>query len=65
MDGSVQVFDRNGVRTARHSIGEGSMPSNCCFGLANPSVLYVTAAGIEQVLALQTDVLGAPLYEAA
>ena len=65
MDGSVQVFDRNGVRTARHPIGEGSMPSNCCFGLSDPSVLYVTAAGTEQVLALQTDVQGAPLYEAA
>jgi hypothetical protein len=31
----------------------------------DPSVLYVTAAGTEQVLALQTDVQGAPLYEAA
>ena len=61
MDGSVQVFDRNGDRTARHLIGAGSMPSNCCFGLVDPTVLYVTAAGTEQVLALQTGAHGASL----
>jgi len=63
-DGSVQVFDRHGTLTARHPIGEGSMPSNCCFGLADPSVLYVTAAGAGRVLALRTGVTGAPLYKA-
>jgi gluconolactonase len=61
-DGSIQVFDRNGTFTARHPVGAGSMPSNCCFGLVDPSVLYVTAAGTEQVLRYSTDVTGAALY---
>jgi gluconolactonase len=63
-DGSVQVFDRNGKLTARHSLGPESMPSNCCFGITDPSALYVTAAGTEQVLRLETTTTGAALYPA-
>ena len=60
-DGSIQVFDRNGGLTLRQPIGHGSMPTNCCFDLVDPSVLHVTAGGTEQLLRLHTDVRGAPL----
>lgn len=63
-DGSVQVFDRNGTFTARHPLGEGSMPTNCCFGLADPTVLYVTTGGTEQLVRFDTGVDGATLHPA-
>jgi gluconolactonase len=63
-DGSVQVFDRNGTFTARHPIGADTMPTNCCFGLVDPSTLYVTAAGTEQLVRLETGTTGAPLFPA-
>lgn len=61
-DASVQVFDAEGRFTERHHTGPGSVPTNCCFGIADPSVLYVTDAGMERVLALATNVTGVSLY---
>jgi gluconolactonase len=65
IDGSVQVFDRDGAPVARHEIGPDTMPTNCCFGLVDPETLYVTAAGSGQLVRLRTGVEGVPLHAPA
>ena len=43
-------------------LGEGTYPSNCCFGGAELDRLYVTAAGRGAVLELGAGARGAALY---
>lgn len=61
---AVEVYAPTGSLIARHDFGPGSMPTNCCFGVADPSNLYVTAAGTGQLLRLATSTTGAALCRA-
>lgn len=57
---SVQVFDRAGALVARVPLGEGSYPSNLCFG--EPGTLYVTTAGTGGLAVVEVDATGLPLH---
>ena len=56
---SVQVFDPSGALVERIDTGEGSYPSNLCFG--EPGTLYVTAAGMGGVKEVTVDAAGLAL----
>jgi gluconolactonase len=58
----IQVFDRDGTRVDRLPCGEGSMPTNCCFGGADGRTLFVTDSAGERVLAFDLDAAGLPLF---
>jgi sugar lactone lactonase YvrE len=56
------VFDVDGKRVEQISCGENSMPTNCCFGGADDTTLFVTDARNERVLAFARDIPGLPLF---
>jgi gluconolactonase len=58
----VQVFDRDGRCLERLDCGEGSMPTNCCFGGPEGRTLFVTDSRGERVLAFEREVAGLPLF---
>ena len=58
----VQVFDRDGRCIERLHCGEGSLPTNCCFGGAFGHTLFVTDSRGERVLAFERDAAGLALY---
>lgn len=57
---SVQVFDRAGDVVDRVFLGEGSYPSNLCFG--EPGALYVSTAGTGGLAVVEVDATGLPLH---
>jgi gluconolactonase len=59
---SIHVYDPRGRLIDRFETGEGSFPSNCCFGGPSLSTLYVTAAGAGGIAAFSPGVSGLPLY---
>jgi gluconolactonase len=59
---AVLVFDPRGKLVDRLDCGEGSYPSNCCFGGADLTTLYVTNAGQGGLLEFDLGVKGLPLY---
>ncbi len=58
---SIQVFDANGKPIDRLPTGEGSYPSNCCFGGPDRSTLYVTTAGTGGIASFDVGVKGLAL----
>ena len=58
----VQVFDTSGQLSDRLPCGEGSMPTNCCFGGPDRKTLFVTDSRGERVLAFERDSAGLPLF---
>ncbi len=56
---SVQVFDPSGALVERIDMGEGSYPSNLCFG--EPGTLYVTTAGMGGLKEEAVDAAGLAL----
>ena len=60
--GQVQVFDSGGQLVERLPCGEGSMPTNVCFGSTDGRRLFVTDAKGERVLAFERDTPGLPLF---
>ena len=58
----VQVFDGDGRRVGSFPCGEGSLPTNCCFGGPQGRTLFVTDSAGKRVLAFDLDVTGLPLY---
>lgn len=62
MAGNVQVYSPGGERIDSLSCGDGSMPTNCCFGGPGGSTLYVTDTMGRRVLAFETEARGLPLY---
>jgi gluconolactonase len=58
----VQVFDGDGRRVDSYPCGDGSMPTNCCFGGPQGRTLFVTDSAGGRVLAFDLDVSGLPLY---
>lgn len=58
---SVQVFDVSGALVKRIDMGEGSYPSNLCFG--EPGTLYVTAAGMGGLAVATVDAVGLALHK--
>ena len=58
----VLVFDGAGQRIDKLPCGEGSMPTNCCFGGPEGRTLFVTDSRGERVLAFDLDVTGLPLF---
>ena len=59
--GGVEVFSPDGTFVRRYDIGAGTMTTNLCFGGPDGRDLFVTAAGVGQVLRLRTDVPGLAL----
>jgi gluconolactonase len=60
-DHSVIVVSPEGRQLARFPCGDGSVPTNCCFGGPGRDVLYVSASGLGAVLRASTDAVGLPL----
>ncbi len=60
--GEVQVYNTSGECVERLSSGEGSMPTNCCFGGPEAQTLFVTDSRGERVLAFDVEAEGLPLY---
>jgi gluconolactonase len=58
----VQVFEASGQLVERLACGDGSMPTNVCFGGAEGRTLFVTDARGERVLAFERDTPGLPLF---
>ena len=58
----VQAFDSDGRCVERLPCGDGSLPTNCCFGGREGRTLFVTDSGSERVLAFDLAVTGLPLY---
>ncbi len=58
----VQVFAADGRCVDHLSCGEGSVPTNCCFGGPDGRTLFVTDSRGERVLAFDLDVRGLPLF---
>jgi gluconolactonase len=58
----VQVFDAQGRCVDRLPCGEGSMPTNCCFGGPEGRTLFVTDSRGERVLAFELEAAGLPLF---
>lgn len=56
---SVQVFDPSGQAVHREHLGEGSYPSNVCFGDAG--TLFVTTAGLGGLASVQVHATGLAL----
>ena len=52
--GGLEVFSAAANFLARIEFGQGSMTTNCCFGGADMTDLFVTAAGRGEVLRLRT-----------
>ncbi len=59
---SIQVFEPSGRLIERLPTGEGSYPSNCCFGGADNSTLYVTTAGTGGIASFDVGVRGLALF---
>jgi gluconolactonase len=59
---SILVVDPRGRLVERFFTGEGSYPSNCCFGGEGGSTLFVTTAGKGGIAAFAPGVSGLPLY---
>ena len=59
---SIQVFDPSGKLIDRLPTGEGSYPSNCCFGGPDNSTLYVTTAGTGGIAGFDVGIQGLPLF---
>ena len=59
---SIQVFDPGGTLVERLPTGEGSYPSNCCFGGPERSTLYVTTAGTGGIASFDVSVKGMALF---
>lgn len=57
---SIQVFDASGVLVHREELGEGSYPSNLCFGDAG--TLFVTTAGTGGLTSVSVDAAGLALH---
>lgn len=57
---SVQVFDPSGALVERIDMGEGSYPSNLCFG--EPGTVYVAAAGMGGLAVVTADAVGLGLH---
>ena len=51
-----------GSRVGSYPCGDGSLPTNCCFGGPQGRTLFVTDSTGERVLAFDLDVPGLPLY---
>jgi gluconolactonase len=62
MAGDIQIFDTKGQCVDRLPCGEGSMPTNCCFGGPQRRTLFVTDSHGERVLAFDLEVAGLPLF---
>lgn len=60
--GGIEVFASDGSALRRIEVGAGSMTTNCCFGGESGGELFITAAGLGQVLRLPAGVTGLPLY---
>ncbi len=58
----VQVFGPDGARLDSLPCGDGSMPTNCCFGGPDGSTLFVTDSRGGRVLAFDIDARGLPLF---
>ncbi|TQC48772.1 SMP-30/gluconolactonase/LRE family protein [Rhodococcus sp. WS4] len=59
--GGVEVYSPDGERLDRIDCGDGALTTNCCFGGADMSTLFITAAGRGAVLAVDTGATGLPL----
>ena len=59
---SVEVFGPSGKLIERLKCGEGSYPSNGCFGGPDGSTLFVTAAGTGGLASFDVGVRGLALY---
>lgn len=73
LSGQVQVFDRDGKLTDRLVVGEGTLPTNCCFGGPDMTTLFVTDSGTmehpphgardrQRIVAFDLGVRGFPLH---
>jgi gluconolactonase len=60
-DASIHVVAPDGRLVRKLACGEGSLPTNCCFGGAGGDVLFVAASGLGSVLRATVDARGAPL----
>lgn len=58
----VQVFSADGGRIDRLPCGDGSMPTNCCFGGPEGGTLFVTDSRGGRVLAFDLEARAMPLY---
>ncbi len=58
----VLVFDAAGVRLQSLPCGDSSLPTNCCFGGAHGTTLFVTDSWGARVLAFEVGVPGLPLF---
>lgn len=63
VDHSIQVFSPDGELVHRLELPDGTSPSNLCFGGEDLRSLYITAAGLEQVLVTTVDATGAALHD--
>lgn len=61
-DMSVHVYGEDGTLRRKLACGDGSMPTNLCFGRDDPSTLFVTASGQGAVLKATVDASGLELY---
>jgi gluconolactonase len=59
---SIQVFDPSGKLVRRLPTGEGSYPSNCCFGGPDRSTLFVTTAKSGGIASFDVGVQGLALF---
>lgn len=59
---AVLVFDAAGARLDSLPCGESSLPTNCCFGGAQGTTLFVTDSWGARVLAFEAGVRGLPLF---
>jgi gluconolactonase len=60
-DDSIHVVAPDGRLLRTLPCGEGTLPTNVCFGGPDRDVLYVTASGTGAVLHLRVDAQGLPL----
>ncbi|MCH7699985.1 MAG: SMP-30/gluconolactonase/LRE family protein [Chloroflexi bacterium] len=58
----IQLIDTDGRCIDRLECGEGSMPTNCCFGGPDGKTLFVTESQGGRVLSFDLDVQGLPLF---
>lgn len=58
----IYVFTPDGAQVGFLPTGEGSQPSNCCFGGIDGATLYVAASGWGSLLRGEIGTAGLPLY---
>jgi len=73
LKGEVQVFDRDGNLVDQLAVGEGTLPTNACFGGPDMTTLYVTDSAVleppghgqrdrQRLVAYDIGVRGLPLF---